>query len=326
MIRYGTVGTSWITEAFIDSANYVKDFKLNAIYSRDEKRARDFAQKYNVNNVFTDIDEMAKSDIIDAVYIASPNAFHAEHSKIFLKNKKYTICEKAVASNVKELEEVIAIAEENHVLFMEAMRTTVVPSILVIQKNLYKIGTIRRYIGNYSQYSSRYNRFKSGELPNIFNPKFSAGSLMDIGVYCIHPLVLLFGPPKDLFANGYILSSGVDGLGSIVLKYDGMEAIIIHSKITNSHIGSEIQGEKGVMTIDKIHHPEEIKIIYNNGEIEDLSIKENMPNMYYEIEEFGRLIREGKTESNINSHQQSLEVMTIMEKARKSMGVEFPAD
>ena len=66
---------------------------------------------------------------------------------------------------------------------------------------------------------------------------------------------------KELVANGHILSSGVDGLGSILLKYDEMEAIIIHSKITNSHIGSEIQGENGVMLIDEIHHPEEIKII-----------------------------------------------------------------
>ena len=113
-----------------------------------------------------------------------------------MKNKKHTICEKAVASNVKELEEVLATAKENNVLFMEAIRTNVVPSISIIKDNLSKLGTVRVY-RNYSQYSSRYDAFKSGELPNIFNPKFSAGSLMDIGVYCIHPLVLLFGPPKS---------------------------------------------------------------------------------------------------------------------------------
>lgn len=326
MIKYGIVGTSWITEAFIDAASHVKDLKLNAVYSRNEERAKEFAKKYNVDNIFTDMNKMGKSDVIDAVYIASPNVLHAKHSKIFLKNKKHTLCEKAVASNVRELEDVIATAKKNNVLFMEAMRTTVVPSISVIKNNLYKLGTIRRYIGNYSQYSSRYDIFKSGELPNIFNPKFSAGSLMDIGVYCIHPLVLLFGPPKDLVANGHILSSGVDGLGSILLKYDEMEAIIIHSKITNSYIGSEIQGEKGNMIIDKIHHPEEIRIIYNNGEIEEISVKETMPNMYYEVEEFARLIKEGRVESQINSYKQSLQVMGIMERARKAMGVQFPAD
>ena len=83
MIKYGVVGTSWITETFIDAASHVRDLKLNAVYSRNEKRAKEFAQKYNVDNVFTDMNEMAKSDVMNAIYIASPNALHAEHSKIF---------------------------------------------------------------------------------------------------------------------------------------------------------------------------------------------------------------------------------------------------
>ncbi|GFN37073.1 Gfo/Idh/MocA family protein [Tepidimicrobium xylanilyticum] len=326
MIRYGIVGTSWITEAFIEAANQVGDYKLNAVYSRSENKAIEFAKKYNVGNIFINMEEMAKSNEIDAVYIASPNSFHAEHSKLFLRNKKHVICEKAIASNVEELKSMVAAARENGVLLMEALRTNFLPSISIIKDNLHKLGTIRRYIGNYCQYSSRYDAFKAGELPNIFNPEFSAGSLMDIGVYCIHPLVLLFGLPKDVVANGYILSSGVDGLGSLLLKYDDMEAIIIHSKITNSHLGSEIQGEKGIMIIDKIDHPQKIKIIYNDGQTEDLSVELNKHNMYYEAKEFAKLINEGKTESDINSFEQSLHVMSIIEKARRKMGVKFPAD
>lgn len=326
MINYGIVGTSWITEAFIEAAKYVEGFKLNAVYSRDEEKAKAFANKYNVENIFTDIEEMAKSHVISSVYIASPNSLHANYSNIFFKNKKHVICEKAIASNVKELEEMIMTAKENNVLLMEAMRTSFVPGFKAIEDNLYKLGTIRRYIGNYCQYSSRYDAFKAGNLPNIFNPRFSAGSLMDIGVYCIHPLIQLFGEPKDLDANGYILSSGVDGMGSVLLKYDNMDAVIIHSKITNSYIESEIQGEKGSMIIDKISDPRKIKIIYNNGEKEDIAVEQDKPGMYYEAEEFARLIREGKTESSIVSQKQSLQVMRILEKARGKMGVRFPAD
>ncbi|MCY8556686.1 Gfo/Idh/MocA family protein, partial [Bacillus haynesii] len=73
MIRFGVVGTNWITDRFLDAARLIEDFQLTAVYSRSGERGREFAQKYGAKAVFTDIGEMAESDVIDAVYIASPN-------------------------------------------------------------------------------------------------------------------------------------------------------------------------------------------------------------------------------------------------------------
>lgn len=326
MVNFGVIGTNWITEEFIKCVSLVEDFKLNAVFSRTEEKAQSFAQKYGITNIFTDLEEMAKSNVIDAVYIASPNSHHAPQAILFLNNKKHVLGEKAVASNVKELNAVIDAAKNNKVLFMEAMKTHFLPNFKVIEENLHKIGKIRKYFASYCQYSSRYDTYKAGKPVNTFDPNFSNGSIMDIGVYCIHPMVKLFGKPKDIKASSLKLASGVDGEGSLIASYDDMEGVIIHSKIANSYIPSEIQGENGSIIIDKINNTEKVEIIYRNGEKEDLSVPQLKETMYYEAKEFIELIQNNKTESKVNSFNQSLTVLEIIETARKQTGIVFPAD
>lgn len=76
MIRFATVGTNWITERFLEAASAIDDFQLTAVYSRTEERAAEFAGKHGAAHYFTSLKEMAESKAYDAVYLASPNAFH----------------------------------------------------------------------------------------------------------------------------------------------------------------------------------------------------------------------------------------------------------
>ncbi|MFK4998347.1 Gfo/Idh/MocA family protein [Bacillus sp. N9] len=326
MIRFGIIGTNWITEEFIQSAARLPDFQLTAVYSRTEERAQQFAEKYNVKHIFTNLEEMAKSDCLDAVYIASPTSFHAKQSIIFLDNKKHVLCEKPLASNPQEVKAMVASAKKNNVLLMEAMKTTFLPNFKAIQKHLHKIGKVRMYFSTYCKYSSRYDAYREGNILNAFNPIFSNGSLMDLGVYCIYPLVLLFGEPKSVKANGVMLESGVDGGGTVLLKYDDFEAVIVHSKISNSYLPIEIQGEEGTMIIQEPSTPEKIEIHYRNGVVEEMNEETNHPSMYYEVEEFIRLIQAGKQESTINSYDRSMITARILAEARRQIGLVYPAD
>lgn len=326
VVRLGVVGTNWITEAFISGAKNHKDFQLAAVYSRTDEKAREFAGKYGVELTFISLEDMAKSDSIDAVYIASPNSLHASQAITFLENGKHVICEKAIASNSRELEVMIQAAKENNVVLMEALKSTLMPNFKAVQENLTKIGKVRRYFASYCQYSSRYDAYKEGKVLNAFNPEFSAGSLMDIGIYCIYPAVVLFGEPQSIQANGYVLESGVDGEGSLLLKYDGMDAVIMFSKITNSTLPSEIHGEEGNIVIDKISTPEKVEIFFRDGRTEDLSRQQIEDNMFYEAAEFINLIQAGKTQSENNSLENSRITMKILDEARRQMGVSFPND
>ncbi|MBY6036653.1 Gfo/Idh/MocA family oxidoreductase [Fictibacillus nanhaiensis] len=325
-MRFGVIGTNWITESFIAAASAVESFTLSAVYSRTEEKAKEFAEKNGAEYTFTDLEEMAASSAIDAVYIASPNSFHAEQAITFMNHGKHVICEKPVASNAHELEQMIQTAKENNVLLMEAMRSTVTPNFKSVMDNLHKIGPVRRYFASSCQYSSRYDTYKEGTVLNAFNPTFSNGSLMDIGIYCLYPMVVLFGSPDSVKANGLLLDSGVDGEGSILLNYGDKDAVVMYSKISNSYVPSEIQGENGSILIDHIQDMTKVEIRYKDGTTEDITVKQDKPKMYYEAKEFIELIERGELESNVNSHANSLAVMKIMDEARKQMGLVYPAD
>ena len=321
MINIGVIGSNFITDRLIEGAREVNDVNIAAVYSRTEERAKEFADKHGIKNIYTSLEEMAKSALIDAVYIASPNALHSSQAIVFLNNKKHVLCEKAFASNTREVDAMIKAAKENDVVLMEAMKTTLLPNFRVIKENLHKIGKVRKYFASYCQYSSRYDKYKAGEVLNAFKK-----SLMDIGVYCISPMVNLFGKPNTIKANGVMLNTGVDGEGSVVFGYDDMEGAVIYSKISNSYIPSEIQGEEGNIIIDRINGFNIVKIIYRDGREEDLSLEQKKADMYYEVEEFVNLIKSGEKESKINSLKVSRDVIEVIEEARKQIGVIYPAD
>lgn len=326
MVRVGIVGTNWITDKFLEAAKLVENFELSAVYSRTRERAEEVAEKYNVEMIFTNLEEMAASSIIDAVYIATPNAFHAEQSILFLRNNKHVLCEKPLAANASEVKKMFETAKEHDVLLMEAMKSTLIPNFMAIQNNLHKIGRIRKFFSSYCQYSSRYDKYKEGIILNAFNPIYANGALMDLGTYCLYPLVTLFGEPKDIKATNVMLESGVDGEGSVLLQYEDKEAVVMYSKISNSHLPSEIQGENGSMMIDKLHMAENVEILYNDGSVEILTVEQLYPAMYYEVKEFVELIETGKTESNINSYANSYKTMQVMDQVREMIGLVYPND
>lgn len=326
MVRFGVIGTNWITDFFIEAGRELEGFEVTAVYSRTEERAKAFADTHQIPLRFTNLREMAASEAVDAVYIASPNALHAEQAILCMEQGKHVLCEKPLASNTAEVEKMIAAAKQNGVLLMEAMKTTFLPNFQAIQEALGKIGNVRRMFAQYCQYSSRYDAYRAGTVLNAFDPTLSNGALMDLGVYCIYPAITLFGAPIEVKANAVMLESGVDGEGSLLLRYDGMEAVIMYSKITNSHLSCEIQGEDGNIVFDRMSEPSSVQVVYRDGRREELTRKQADKTMKYEIEAFMECIRSGKTESNVNRLELSRMTMEVMDEARRQMGLTFPAD
>lgn len=325
-VRFGIIGTSGITENFLNGAAKVQDFELVGVYSRELDKAKDFGEKYGARLFFDSLEKMAGCEEIDAIYIASPNFMHASQTIICLEKGKHVLCEKAFASNSKEVKAMINAASKNNVVLMEAMKTTLNPNFKVIMDNIHKIGKIRRYFASYCQYSSRYDKYKEGIVLNAFKRELSNGALMDIGIYCIYPMVVLFGKPESLKADAIMLESGIDGQGSILFNYNDMNGVVQYSKIANSYLPSEIQGEEGCIIIDKINGPTNIKIKYRDGKEEDISVAQETYDMCYETEEFIKIINLGERYSKVNSLETSLSVSEIMESAREQIGLEFPAD
>ena len=181
-------------------------------------------------------------------------------------------------------------ALEKRRILLEAMRSVYSPGFQAIRENLHKLGKIRRVSFQYCQYSRRYDNFKKGIIENAFNPALSNGALMDIGVYCVHPLVSLFGKPEKVISSSLKLSNGIDGAGTILTEYPDFQGELLYSKITDSRVPSQIQGEEGSMV----------------------------------IREFLRLIRE-KRYSHEYLENSRMEI-ELMDEVRRQQKIFFPAD
>lgn len=324
MIRLAVIGTNWITRQFVDAAHETGSYKLTAVYSRSLEQAQAFASDYMVEHLFTSLEEMAQSDVIDAVYIASPNSLHFPQTRLFLSHKKHVICEKPLASNIAEVEQAIEIARENQVVLFEAFKTSSLPNFLQLQQALSKVGKMRKALINYCQYSSRYQRYLDGENPNTFNPAFSNGSIMDIGFYCLASAVALWGEPHSVKATATLLESGVDAHGVAVLDYGDFSVTLQHSKVSDSVLPSEIQGEDGSLVVEKISECQKVSFVPRGGKAQDLTQPQHINTMLYEAELFARLVE--KNEVNHPGLAVSRTTAKLSTEIRRQTGVVFPAD
>ena len=323
-INFGVIGTNVITERFLEAGKDAEGFCLRGVYSRSREKAVDFARKHGADLAFDSLEDMASCKEIDAVYVASPNSLHASQSIQMLKGGKHVLCEKSIASNQREFEEMKKAALEKRRILLEAMRSVYSPGFQAIRENLHKLGKIRRVSFQYCQYSRRYDNFKKGIIENAFNPALSNGALMDIGVYCVHPLVSLFGKPEKVISSSLKLSNGIDGAGTILTEYPDFQGELLYSKITDSRVPSQIQGEEGSLVIREIPDPQEVVLYYRDGRTETLEIPRTENNMVYEIREFLRLIREKRySHEYLENSQMEIE---LMDEVRRQQKIFFPAD
>jgi predicted dehydrogenase len=244
-----------------------------------------------------------------------------------MQHGKHVLCEKPLASNAAEVRRMMKTATDCRVVLMEAMKPTLTPGFRALQTALPEIGTVRQYFSCFCQYSSRYDRLKEGIVLNAFRPELSNGAVMDIGVYTLYPMVVLFGRPRTIQASAVKLYTGVDGHGCVNFTYDnGFNATVLYSKIVDSRLPTEILGENGRITLDRIPIIGRVTLTCRDGREEDLHTCTEKDEYYYEVAEFIDLIRDGRRESTVNSLENSLITVEITEEIRRQVGVVFPAD
>ena len=327
-LKIGMIGTNFISDDFCEAAAQVPGAELFAVYSRKQETGDAFAAKHNIPRVYTDYDEFLDSGL-DAVYVASPNFAHCSQTLKALDHKKHVLCEKVMAVNEQEVRSMIDCALENNVVLLEAMRPDFDPAYDLIEQNLPRIGKLRRATFEFCQYSSRYDSFREGIIQNAFNPELGNAAVMDIGVYCIHSLVRLFGAPKNVKAFSTKLSNGFDGSGIVLLEYEDMTAEAVYSKIAVSVNPSVLQGEDGSIMIDYISKPETISLrlregsrdTLTGGRIEKLPYTPVKNNMIFEIQEFLKLVE--MNEVNHKYLKYSLHTIRVLDEIKRQAGIRF---
>lgn len=319
-IKIGVVGTNFISDWLVESLDLVEGIQATAVYSRKQETGDTFAKRHGIPQVYTNYQEFLSSNI-DVVYIASPTSAHAPQAMEAMNRGKHVLCEKIIAANSEELEEMITCAVNNNVILLEAMRPDFDPYMEIVIEQLPKIGQVRRVTFEMDQYSSRYDAFKEGVVMNAFDPSLGNAALMDIGVYPIHCLVRIFGAPREVKAMSTFLHNGFEGAGIVLLKYDHMIAEAVYSKISKSVNPSIIEGEDATIKIYGLTIMDKIEVCYRDGRVEEIELDRMENNMHLEVEGLRDLIEAKDVRHRYLEY--SRQTMKIVDEVRKQTRIVF---
>ncbi len=323
MIKLSSIGTSKIAESFVSAALKTGRFRLHSVYSRSYETGAEFARKFGCEKIVTDLKALADDPQCEAVYIASPNKFHYEQSKLLLSAAKHVICEKTVTENVKQFEELCQIARQNNVIFMDAIIPVYAESRPHLLKALGSIGKITSARLDFSRQSTRYDDFLKGEQVNIFDMSLRAGALMDLGVYCVYAALDLFGMPKKISAAATFLSNGADGGGTAIFYYDNFNAVITYDKTATSVIGSEIIGDKGTVSIGALGVYQKLKLHKAEKESEVFGFIPKIDIMMGEANAFADFIGGTNIDKYTKNSQLTKNVLTCMDEIKGLAGINY---
>lgn len=321
MIRWGIIGPGAIANAFAKEINNTENGILSSVYGRNEKKVKDFCEKYNVENYYTNIDEFLNSDKFDAVYIATPHSHHMEYAKKCIKAKKYILCEKPFSYNYGTSKEILEMAKENNVFIMEALWTLFLPAINKAKDWIEngKIGKIKLITANFG--------FTSEEDINsrLYNPSLAGGALLDVGIYPIlFSNYMLNSFPNEIHATAKFTKTNVDETDIINLKYkEGVLASLTCSISADTDNTAIIYGEKGKIVIPTFWMAKEA-FLHIEDKIEKYIDEYEEAGYKYEIEEANNCIINKELESNIASHTVTLELVKIMDEIRSKIGLKYP--
>lgn len=326
-MKLGIIGAGMIVEDFLTITPYLNDLELEAIYGRrsSEEKMNGFKNKYGIKNIFYDYNELLSSDV-DTIYIALPNNLHFEFSKKALEANKNVIIEKPMTSTYEQALILSDLARERKLFIFEAITNQYLPNYKKIKELLPKLGNIKIVQCNYSQYSSRYDRFKDGDVLPAFDPKLSGGALMDLNIYNIHYVVGLFGKPKNVeyYPN---IERGIDTSGILILDYDNFKCVCIGAKDCKAPIANNVQGDKGCIYQDNPANVcRRFELLMNDGTNSIINENKYEHRMVHEFIEFADIIKNNDLERCYKMLEHSIIVSEVQTIARNKSGIVFPED
>jgi predicted dehydrogenase len=319
--KWGIIGLGTIAEQFALDLALVPNAVLYAVASRTQEKATEFAATHHVVIAYGDYESLINDPEVDIVYIATPHDSHASLSIAALNAKKHVLCEKPVAINFFEASQMISASLKNNCFFMEAFWTRFNPTFLDVLSKIKKgdIGEI--------QYINADFGFIIEKLQNRHTYiNLGGGSLLDMGVYPLFLSYMILGKPKEIMASSLFFDTGADKQTVMVLQYPNAQALLQSSFISRTNMNATISGEKGRIIIDpNWHEPQSYSIIQDDVETKFV-LPTNGKGFTYEIEECHRCIAASQIESQVWSHQNSLDLITIVDKVRVFSGIVYPVD
>jgi predicted dehydrogenase len=319
-IRWGIIGLGKIANKFAKDIQTVENCQLYAVASRHQEKATSFAKQYNAVNAYDSYEALAADPDIDAVYIATPHSFHKAHSILCMNHKKAVLCEKPLAMNIMEVEEMIVAAKVNNVLFMEALWTYFLPHYQFVLSQLKsgKYGDITKLEADFGFQP------KIDMDSRVFKKSLGGGSLLDIGIYPIFAALSTLGNPVDIDAKATFFENGVDSSSDMIFNYNnGVKAFLKSTLLEQTPTEAVFHCERGIIKINtRFHQPSTVTVTFNGAETTH-DFGYNTIGYNFEVIHFNELIRQGKTESPIMTYEFSRNLIETLDKVRELIGLNY---
>ncbi|MBQ6789542.1 MAG: Gfo/Idh/MocA family oxidoreductase [Clostridia bacterium] len=318
-IRWGIVGPGNIANRFAAAVNNLDCAELSAVASRSEERARTFANEHGIPHVFCGYEAMAASGTVDAVYIATPHNLHQPCAEPFLNAGIHVLCEKPMCATAYQGRKLKECADNNGVFLMEAMWTRFLPAIAEAVKIVS-----RGDIGEVRGIKADFCGMVTEPVERLNKASLAGGSLLDIGVYCLHFAAIFLGSsPAEIIAVAHN-DDEVDLHTGIFMKYEsGAIADLTSAICVRKPEDAYIYGTKGYIHVPNFFGAEEIVVHTDGGE--ERIVREWLGNGFEEeIIECCKCIGEGKTQSDTLPVEESIRILEQMDKVRAQIGIIYP--
>lgn len=263
-LKWGVAGCGRYAEhTFIPTMNMMRKSKIQAVFSNNSERAKTVSQKYGIPFYFTNYDEFLSSDI-DAVYISSANADHYNQVIAAAKAGKNILCEKPLALNTTEAEEMIKVCRENNV----HLAVNYVFHFHPLVKKAKEI-IENEMIGKFISVTTNFN-IEIAPSSNFRHSKTGGGgALMDVGTHMIDLLRYFGGEINSICGvmDSVIYKSEVDDFASAIVKFEngGYGYFNVSFNCKKGFNRVEILGHKGAISIEKMiasrHSPSKLTIL-----------------------------------------------------------------
>lgn len=317
MINIAVLGTGKIIPEAIGAIQASGKFNVASIWARPHSRdkAAALAEKFNVARFTTDLDDILNDGAIDFVYVGLINTVHYEYAKKFLSAGKNVIVEKPFTTSAAQAQELIDLALSKRLYLFEAVTTLHQPNFFAVRDALSKIGDVKLVLCNYSQYSSRYDAYKRGEVAPAFDPKLFGGALADINIYNLNFVVGLFGLPKKISYAVNRGFNGVDTSGIATLEYENFIAQCVGAKDSGSPCFLSVQGDGGyIYSTSPPNELNSFELSVRGEEVQTFALNKFGHRMIHEFVDFGEIF-EQKNYAAVETYLKiSRDVMTVVDK------------
>ena len=330
-MKLAILGTGFIVkEGALPALREVPEIEVTAIFARPRSKsvADGLAVQYGIPKVYTDYDELLASGDVEFVYVGLTNSVHYEYAKKALLGGKHIIMEKPFASTAAEVQELVELALERHLYIFEAVTLLHLPNFHAIKERLADLGKITAVMANYSQYSSRYDRYLKGEVLPAFDPELSGGALYDINIYNLNFIIGLFGAPQAVAYKPNIGFNGIDTSGTLLLKYQDFTAVALGAKDSESPCFITVQGENGWLRV--LGAPNALTAfevsLHGSRTVTRYELNRYPHRMVHEFKEFAALYEAKDYAAMEAGLKVSQAVLETAERARKGAGIVFGCD